>query len=80
MFSQDYEVGLAGLGNSTRSSGDCDTCILMDLYKDIIAWRWGVLNYRMGWDALGLPLKTSHSKAVRRDSTTPPYRYGRVCE
>jgi hypothetical protein len=31
MFLQDYEVGLAGLGDGERSSGDCDTCFLIYL-------------------------------------------------
>jgi hypothetical protein len=38
---QDYEVGLACLGDGKRSSGGCDTCILIDLIKNVIAWRWG---------------------------------------
>jgi hypothetical protein len=29
MVLQDYEVGLAGLGDDERSSGDCDTCVLI---------------------------------------------------
>jgi hypothetical protein len=39
---QDYQVRLAGLGDGKRSSGDCDTCILINLMKDITARRWGV--------------------------------------
>jgi hypothetical protein len=30
---QDYKVRLASLGDGERSSGGCDTCILMHLYE-----------------------------------------------